>query len=82
MADASYLELPVNYYVGYHVQVNGEERAVCQGDFNVIRVYSSWTDEPQTLRLWYAEPLLWRVAELASLAGFALLAVLCARKRT
>lgn len=82
MADAQYLELPVSYYPGYHAEVNGEERSVRQGDFNVIRVYSSWTDEPQTLRLWYAEPLLWRVAELASLAGFALLAVLCARKRT
>ena len=82
MADAQYLELPVNYYPGYRVQVNGEERSVCQGDFNVVRVYGTWTDEAQTVRLWFEEPLLWRAAELASLAGFALLALLCARKRT
>lgn len=81
MADAQYLELPVSYYPGYRAQVDGEERSVRRGDNNVIRIYSSWTDGTQTVRLWYAEPLIWRAAELASLAGFALLAVLCARKR-
>lgn len=81
-AGAQYIEVPISYYPGYRAQANGEACSVRRGENNVIRLYGAWTDEVITVQVWFEEPVVWRAAELASLAGFALLIALCKRKRT
>ena len=79
---AQYVEVPVSYYPGYRAQIDGEACSVRRGENNVIRLYGAWTGETSTVQVWFEEPVVWRAAELASLAGFALLIALCKRKRT
>ena len=80
MESAQYLELPMCYYPGYRAQINGEACSVRRGENNVIRLYGTFSEGTSTVQVWFEEPLIWRAAELASLAGFALLIALCKRK--
>jgi len=77
----NYLEAPLLYYPGYRAQINGQEATVGAGDNGVIRVYGAFTGGADTVRIWFSEPLAWRVAEGLSLAGFALLAWLLVRRK-
>ena len=81
MESAQYLELPMCYYPGYRALIDGEACSVRRGENNVIRLYGAWTGETSTVQVWYEEPMIWRAAELASLAGFALLIALCIKRK-
>lgn len=77
----NYAEVPLLYYPGYKATVNGEACRVARGDNNVVRLYGPFTGETNEVRVWFEEPLSWRAAEAASLAGALLLAWLLTRRR-
>ena len=77
----AYLEAPLLYYPGYRATVNGESCTTAMGDNNVLRLYGPFTDDGDEVRIWFEEPIAWRIAEGASLLGAALLAALLIRRR-
>ncbi len=76
-----YLELPLAYYPWYRAQANGQACSVRRGENNVIRLYVPEAADALSVRVWFEEPLTWRLAEWGSLAGFVLLVALIARGR-
>ena len=77
----SYIEVPLLYYPGYEAEIDGQPHTVSLGENNVLRIYGG-VNGTGRVTVHYEEPLLWRVSELASLAGLALLiASLCRMKR-
>lgn len=77
----TYIEVPLLYYPGYRGTNNGAACTVARGNNNVVRLYGTWESEKAVIRVWYEEPVSWRVAEAASLAGLALLLAMLARMR-
>ena len=75
------LEAPALYYPGYRAQINGKEASVGMGENNVLRVMGEFTGGADVVEIWFEPPLLWRTAEIASLAGALLLGLLLARRR-
>ena len=77
-----YVDLPLLYYPGYHAAIEGRgEVRVKRGGNNQIRLFDIRGERVQKVSVWYAEPVSWRIAEAASVAGFLLLAVLLRRRR-
>lgn len=65
----AYYDLPLLYYPGYHVSIDGKEATVARGPNNVLRAYNNSTQNVVRLTAWYEEPVLWRAAEVASAFG-------------
>ena len=79
-ADGGAIEFPLFAFDGYKAELDGREIAIARGDNNRIRVeIPAGTSGP--LHIWFAGKLLWRVADLASLATVAALCVYVIRKR-
>ena len=80
----SYFEMPMLYYPGYRATVDGEEHTVVRGTNNVLRIYSSTTDGPMEIRVWFDPPASWLAAQGASAIGAILLLALLLgmRRRT
>ncbi len=70
----AYLDVPLLYYPGYRAQVNGQDVRVVLGESNVIRLYDMGKSEDIAVRIWYEEPMAWRIALYVSGIGAALLA--------
>ena len=77
----AYLEAPLLYYPGYRATINGEACKAVRGENNVVRLYGAFTDAGDTVRIWFEEPVSWRLAEAASLAGLMLMLALLVRRR-
>ena len=80
----SYLEMPMLYYPGYRATVDGAERTVTRGTNNVLRIYSSTTDGPMEIRVWFDPPAPWLAAQAVSAIGAVILMALLlgVRRRT
>lgn len=78
--DGGAIEFPLFAFDGYKAELDGGEIAIERGDNNRIRVeIPAGTSGP--LHIWFAGKLLWRVADLASLATAAALCAYVIRKR-
>ena len=80
-AEGPYLEAPLLDYPGYRATINGEACRIVRGNNNVIRLYGPFTGTGDVVQIGFKAPLVWRMAEAASLAGLALLAALLLRRR-
>ena len=84
-AGSAYVEVPLLYYPGYKAEADGAPCLVTRGENNVMRILRirEGTDIP--VRVWFKPPVVWRIAEAASLLGCALmiaaLAVMKKRQR-
>lgn len=67
-------DLPMLYYPGYHASVNGVETPVRRVDNNIMRVYNESGAQEVEIRVWFEEPVSWRVANAVSAVGALLLA--------
>ncbi|MBR1407543.1 MAG: hypothetical protein IJ573_01425 [Clostridia bacterium] len=77
-----YVELPLLYYPGYHAAVEGKgEIRVLRGTNNRIRLLDVTGGETMRIRIWFAEPVMWRAAEAAGALAFLALILLLARMR-
>ena len=66
----AYFEMPMLYYPGYRVSVNGVAGEAKRGANNVIRILNTTEElDAVSLRVWFEPPVRWLIAQGASLAG-------------
>ena len=78
--EGAYIELPLLYYPYYRAKLNGQECRVVRGTNNVLRIFCPANADSARLTVWFDPPLLWRLAQGASLAGLVLLLAALVRR--
>ncbi len=83
-ADQAFIEVPITYYPGYQVFINGEEAAKECSIWGVIRIWLPEDCQEGTVQVYFEEPVLWKAANIISCLsciGFVVYIILQKRKK-